>query len=97
MPRATAPAKPHPPALTPQARIVPLIVEYDAFWTRYFYRLHRLQQKHAQFAQLTQRSLALQQEEEEVRARAATGQAVGGTACHKWHACLPGSMHGRRP
>lgn len=47
-----------------QARIVPLIVEYDAFWTRYFYRLHRLEQKHAQFQQLTQRTLAAQEEEE---------------------------------
>ena len=26
-----------------QARIVPVIVEYDAFWTRYFYRLHLLE------------------------------------------------------
>lgn len=25
-----------------QSRIVPLVVEYDAFWTRYFYRLHKL-------------------------------------------------------
>ena len=25
-----------------QARIVPVIVEYDAFWTRYFYQLHLL-------------------------------------------------------
>jgi len=25
-----------------QSRIVPLVVEYDAFWTRYFYRLHNL-------------------------------------------------------
>ncbi|PRW60920.1 BSD domain-containing 1 [Chlorella sorokiniana] len=46
-----------------QARIVPLIVEYDAFWTRYFYRLHRLELKHAQFQQLTQGTLAVQEEE----------------------------------
>ena len=26
-----------------QARIVPIIVEYDAFWTRYFYQLHLLE------------------------------------------------------
>lgn len=26
-----------------QARIVPVIVEYEAFWTRYFYRLHLLE------------------------------------------------------
>ncbi len=43
---------------------MPLIVEYDAFWTRYFYRLRRLEQKHAQFQQLTQRTLAAQEEEE---------------------------------
>jgi hypothetical protein len=42
---------------------VPLIVEYDAFWTRYFYRLHKLEQKHQQFLQLAQRA---QQPEEEV-------------------------------
>ena len=39
-----------------QSRIVPAIVEYDLFWTRYFYRLHKLQQRHAQFAALTQRA-----------------------------------------
>lgn len=53
----TSPCTARPPArlpATPQARIVPLIVEYDAFWTRYFYRLHKLEQKHAQFVQLTQ-------------------------------------------
>lgn len=53
-----------PFAMLSQARIVPLIVEYDAFWTRYFYRLHRLEQKHAQFQQLTQRTLAAQEVEE---------------------------------
>lgn len=26
-----------------QSRIVPMIVEYESFWTRYFYRLHKLQ------------------------------------------------------
>ena len=26
-----------------QARIVPVIVDYQAFWTRYFYRLHLLE------------------------------------------------------
>lgn len=39
-----------------QARIVPLIVEYELFWTRYFYRLHKLELRHAQFAALTQRA-----------------------------------------
>lgn len=53
-----------PFAMLSQARIVPLIVEYDAFWTRYFYRLHRLEQKHAQFQQLTERTLAAQEVEE---------------------------------
>lgn len=47
-----------------QSRIVPLIVEYDDFWTRYFYRLHKLQAKHQQRAQVVQR--AMQQEEETV-------------------------------
>ena len=27
-----------------QSRIVPLIVEQEVFWSRYFYRLHKLQQ-----------------------------------------------------
>jgi BSD domain len=35
-----------------QSRIVPLIVEYDVFWTRYFYRLHKLTQKHEQRLQV---------------------------------------------
>ena len=39
-----------------QSRIVPLIVEYSAFWTRYFYRLHGLQLKHSQRQQLAQRA-----------------------------------------
>ena len=30
-----------------QARIVPIIVEYDAFWTRYFYQLHLLEVSNA--------------------------------------------------
>ena len=39
-----------------QSRIVPLIVEYGVFWTRYFYRLHGLQLKHQQRQQLAQRA-----------------------------------------
>ena len=39
-----------------QNRIVPLIVEYDVFWRRYFYRLHKLEQKHQQRLQLAQRA-----------------------------------------
>lgn len=45
-----------------QSRIVPLIVEYDDFWTRYFYRLHQLQSKHAQRAQVVQLALQVQEE-----------------------------------
>lgn len=47
-----------------QARIVPLIVEYDAFWTRYFYRLHKLQLKHEQRVQVAQRAKQAVEEEE---------------------------------
>lgn len=36
-----------------QARLVPMVVEYDIFWTRYFYRVHKLEEKHAQVAELT--------------------------------------------
>ncbi len=39
-----------------QSRIVPLIVEYNVFWTRYFYRLHLLREKHSQRQQLAQRA-----------------------------------------
>ncbi|KAL3682998.1 hypothetical protein R1sor_001020 [Riccia sorocarpa] len=46
-----------------QARIVPLIVEYDVFWTRYFYRLHKLQQAEEQRADLVKRATSLQEEE----------------------------------
>lgn len=47
-----------------QARIVPVIVEYDAFWTRYFYRLHLLEARHAQRLKVAQRASKPQQEEE---------------------------------
>lgn len=47
-----------------QARIVPVIVEYDAFWTRYFYRLHLLEARHAQRLEVAQRASRPQQEEE---------------------------------
>ncbi|KAL4452621.1 hypothetical protein ABPG75_008283 [Micractinium tetrahymenae] len=57
-----------------QARIVPLIVEYDAFWTRYFYHLHKLEQKHAQFVHLTQRAAAAQAEEEAPAEQAAAAE-----------------------
>lgn len=39
-----------------QSRIVPLIVEYEAFWTRYFFQLHKLQVKHAQRQEVAQRA-----------------------------------------
>ena len=39
-----------------QSRIVPLIVGYSVFWTRYFYRLHLLREKHSQRQQLAQRA-----------------------------------------
>jgi len=38
-----------------QSRIVPLIVQYQVFWTRYFYQLHKLKQKHEQMQSLVQR------------------------------------------
>jgi hypothetical protein len=41
-----------------QARIVSVVVDYDSFWTRYFYRLHCLEQRHAKVAALTSRAEA---------------------------------------
>lgn len=46
-----------------QARIVPLIVEHDTFWRRYFYRLHLLKEAHAQRAALAARAAAPPEEE----------------------------------
>ncbi|GIM10333.1 hypothetical protein Vretimale_14099 [Volvox reticuliferus] len=46
-----------------QSRLVPIIVEYDDFWHRYFYRLHKLQQKEEQRQQLAQRAKTLQEDE----------------------------------
>lgn len=40
-----------------QSRIVPVVVTYDDFWTRYFYRLKKLEEKHAQLAALTMRGM----------------------------------------
>lgn len=48
-----------------QNRIVPLIVERQDFWTRYFYRLHKLQLKEEQRQQLAQRAKTFHMEEEE--------------------------------
>uniref|UniRef100_A0A061R2E4 BSD domain-containing protein n=2 Tax=Tetraselmis sp. GSL018 TaxID=582737 RepID=A0A061R2E4_9CHLO len=48
-----------------QNRVVPLIVEYDTFWTRYFYRLSKLQEKHEKRQALAQRAQGSQREDEE--------------------------------
>jgi len=47
-----------------QSRIVPLIVDKQTFWTRYFYRLAKLQEQHNQREQLVQRAHKGEQEEE---------------------------------
>ncbi|KAL2611697.1 hypothetical protein R1flu_023389 [Riccia fluitans] len=47
-----------------QARMVPLVVEHDVFWTRYFYRLHKLQQAEEQRADLVKRATTSLEEEE---------------------------------
>jgi hypothetical protein len=60
-----------------QARIVPLIVEYDAFWTRYFYRLHRLEQKHQAFQALAQRAQQGGGEEEVSACASVWGRGIG--------------------
>jgi hypothetical protein len=39
-----------------QSRIVPLIVSYEDFWTRYFYRLHKLHAKHEAIQALTSKA-----------------------------------------
>lgn len=39
-----------------QARLVPLLVEREEFWARYFYRLHKLQQREDQRQQLAARA-----------------------------------------
>jgi len=46
-----------------ESRIVPLIVERDTFWRRYFYRLHLLQQAHRARTELAARAAAPQEEE----------------------------------
>jgi len=47
-----------------QARIVPIIVEKEDFWHRYFYRLHKLQAKEDARTQLAQRAKARIEEED---------------------------------
>ncbi|WIA39698.1 hypothetical protein OEZ86_005761 [Tetradesmus obliquus] len=49
-----------------QSRIVPLLVEKEDFWARYFYRLHKLQQKEEQRQQLAARAKQQQHEAEEL-------------------------------
>jgi BSD domain len=39
-----------------QARIVPVVVDHESFWTRYFYRLHKLEERHAKVAALASRA-----------------------------------------
>ncbi|CAM6009178.1 unnamed protein product [Sphagnum balticum] len=47
-----------------QNRIVPLVVEYDVFWTRYFFHLHKLQQVENARANLVKRATAGEEEED---------------------------------
>ncbi|KAK9868344.1 hypothetical protein WJX84_011259 [Apatococcus fuscideae] len=58
-----------------QARIVPLIVSHDLFWTRYFYRLHLLQAENERRQRLTQRDATSQQEDPDVWQDDATAEA----------------------
>ncbi|CAI5987410.1 unnamed protein product [Closterium sp. NIES-65] len=46
-----------------QSRIVPLIVERETFWTRYFYRLYRLQQAEDARADLVKRATTSEEED----------------------------------
>eukprot|EP00879_Flechtneria_rotunda_P021318 GHRR01022468.1.p1 GENE.GHRR01022468.1~~GHRR01022468.1.p1 ORF type:complete len:628 (+),score=193.17 GHRR01022468.1:312-2195(+) len=46
------------------SRIVPLIVEKEDFWARYFYRLHKLHQKKQQRQQLAARAKQLDEQED---------------------------------
>ncbi|GAX82674.1 hypothetical protein CEUSTIGMA_g10100.t1 [Chlamydomonas eustigma] len=49
-----------------QSRIVPDVVEEEEFWTRYFYRLHKLNMKEEQRLQVAMRAqhMSIQEEEE---------------------------------
>jgi hypothetical protein len=46
-----------------QARIVPVVVDYESFWTRYFYRLHKLEEKHAKVAALASRAAQMEDDD----------------------------------
>lgn len=73
-----------------QARIVPVVVDYESFWTRYFYRLHALEQRHAKVAALTSRAEAgagaeevgwgMDDDDEEEAAAGAAGTAAAAAA-----------------
>lgn len=47
-----------------QARIVPVVVDYESFWTRYYYRLHKLEERHAKVTALAMRAEAGPTEDE---------------------------------
>ena len=47
-----------------QARIVPVVVDYESFWTRYYYRLHKLEERHAKVTALAMRAEAGVNEDE---------------------------------
>ncbi|CAK9229176.1 unnamed protein product [Sphagnum troendelagicum] len=46
-----------------QNQIVPLVVDYDMFWTRYFFRLHKLQQVENAHANLVKRATVIEDED----------------------------------
>ncbi|CAM6047394.1 unnamed protein product [Sphagnum compactum] len=46
-----------------QNQIVPLVVDYDMFWTRYFFRLHKLQQVENARANLVKRATVIEDED----------------------------------
>eukprot|EP01026_Neomeris_dumetosa_P034820 TRINITY_DN2788_c0_g1_i7.p1 TRINITY_DN2788_c0_g1~~TRINITY_DN2788_c0_g1_i7.p1 ORF type:complete len:483 (-),score=114.46 TRINITY_DN2788_c0_g1_i7:253-1701(-) len=46
-----------------QQRIVPLIVDYETFWIRYFYRLEQIETRHAQRVAIASKELNVEEEE----------------------------------
>eukprot|EP01018_Ginkgo_biloba_P026986 Gb_37621 [translate_table: standard] len=46
------------------SRLVPKTVDYETFWTRYFYRLHKLKQAEEARADLVKRAIISQEEED---------------------------------
>lgn len=71
-----------------QARIVPIIVEYDAFWTRYFYQLHLLEVSNALLCAASQMCDAFDADaglEETACSVAASFKALcAQVLCHAW-------------